>query len=95
MKIVAKAMFPDRRKVAPKRVKERASSAGTKPNGDGALSGRLAWSSDRPTRRGRNGQNRGMPLDRLEAENAELREKAVDLALQIQALRDAVGVRLS
>jgi hypothetical protein len=94
VKKVGRAMSPDRRKVASTRVKERATSAGTKPNGDVALSCRSTWSSERPTRMGRDGQNDGMPLDRLEAENAKLRKKAVDLALQIQALRDAVGARL-
>ena len=31
------------------------------------------------------------PLERLEAENAQLRDSVVELALQIQALRDAFG----
>jgi len=30
-------------------------------------------------------------LERLEAENAQLRGSVVELALQIQALRDAIG----
>jgi hypothetical protein len=45
----------------------------------------LVWTNDKPNRRG--GNNREL-LERLEAENAELRDKAVVLALQIQALRD-------
>ena len=33
------------------------------------------------------------PLERLQAENAQLRGSVVDLLLQIQALRDALGPR--
>ena len=32
-----------------------------------------------------------VPLERLEAENAQLRGSVVELTLQIQALRDALG----
>ena len=34
-------------------------------------------------------------LKRLEAENAQLRDSVMELVLQIQALRDALGGRMS
>ena len=41
----------------------------------------------------KNGNQREI-LDRLKHENVELRNKAIDLALQIQSLQDAAGARV-
>ena len=47
------------------------------------------WKSQTTERGGRIASNEKL-LERLEAENAQLRENVVELALQIQALRDGV-----
>jgi hypothetical protein len=49
--------------------------------------GQSVWKSKRTERDGRIASNQKL-LERLEAENAQLRENVVELALQIQALRD-------
>ncbi len=49
--------------------------------------GQSAWKSKTTERDGRTASNQRL-LERLEAENAQLRERLVELALQIQALRD-------
>jgi predicted nuclease with TOPRIM domain len=49
--------------------------------------GQSAWKSKITERDGRTASNQRL-LERLEAENAQLRESVVELALQIQALRD-------
>jgi hypothetical protein len=48
----------------------------------------LVLTNEEPNQRG--GKDREL-LERLEAENAELRDKAVELALQIQALRHSIS----
>jgi hypothetical protein len=48
---------------------------------------RSAWKSQTPERDGRIASNEKL-LERLEAENAQLRENVIELALQVQALRD-------
>jgi cell division protein FtsB len=45
------------------------------------------WKSQTTERDGRTASNQRL-LERLEAENAQLRESVVELALQIRALRD-------
>jgi hypothetical protein len=47
--------------------------------------GQSVWKSKTTERDGRTASNQ---LERLEAENAQLRERLVELALQIQAARD-------
>jgi hypothetical protein len=49
----------------------------------------LVLTNEEPNERG--GMDRQL-LERLETENAELRDKAVELALQIQALRHSISV---
>jgi predicted nuclease with TOPRIM domain len=49
--------------------------------------GHSVWKSKTTERDGRIASNQKL-LERLEAENAQLRENVVELALQIQALRD-------
>jgi hypothetical protein len=49
--------------------------------------GQSVWRSKTTERDGRTASNQRL-LERLEAENAQLRERLVELALQIQALRD-------
>jgi predicted RNase H-like nuclease (RuvC/YqgF family) len=49
--------------------------------------GQSVWKSETTERDGRIASNHKL-LERLEAENAQLRENVVELALQIQALRD-------
>src|SRR5205807_7989085 len=49
--------------------------------------GQSVWKSKTTERDGRIASNQKL-LQRLEAENAKLRENVVELALQIQALRD-------
>jgi hypothetical protein len=49
--------------------------------------GQSVWKSKTTERDGRTASNQRL-LERLEAENAQLRERLVELALQIQALRD-------
>jgi hypothetical protein len=49
--------------------------------------GQSVWKSKTTERDGRIASNQRL-LERLEAENAQLRENVVELALQIQALRD-------
>ena len=51
--------------------------------------GQSGWKSKTTDRDGRIASNQKL-LERLEAENAQLRENVVELALQIQALRDGV-----
>ena len=51
--------------------------------------GQSVWKSKTTERDGRTASNQRL-LERLEAENAQLRENVVELALQIQALRDGV-----
>ena len=51
--------------------------------------GKSVWKSKTTERDGRTASNQKM-LERLEAENAQLRKNVVELALQIQALRDRV-----
>ena len=48
--------------------------------------GQSVWKSKTTERDGRTASNQRL-LERLEAENAQLRERVVGLALQIQALR--------
>jgi predicted nuclease with TOPRIM domain len=47
----------------------------------------IVWKSKTTERDGRIASNQKL-LERLEAENTQLRENVVELALQIQALRD-------
>jgi len=49
--------------------------------------GQSVWKSKTTERDGQTASNQRL-LERLEAENAQLRERLVELALQIQALRD-------
>lgn len=49
--------------------------------------GQSVWKSKTTERDGRTASNQRL-LERLEAENAQLREGVVELALQIQGLRD-------
>jgi len=49
--------------------------------------GQSVWKSKTTERDGQTASNQRL-LERLEAENAQLRENVVELALQIQALRD-------
>jgi hypothetical protein len=49
--------------------------------------GQSAWKSETTELDGPSASNQRL-LERLEAENAQLRENVVELALQIQALRD-------
>jgi hypothetical protein len=49
-----------------------------------------AWKPETPQREGRSASNQRL-VERLEAENAQLRGSVVDLMLQIQALRDGVN----
>jgi len=46
------------------------------------------WNTETTVPGGENSSNQRL-LERLEAENAQLRRSVVELALQIQALRDA------
>jgi hypothetical protein len=48
------------------------------------------WNSETTGLDGESASNQGL-LERLEAENAQLRGSLVNLMLQIQALRDALG----
>lgn len=65
---------------------DRAKDMRAKPNGPACMQLNLSRHDDQR----RKGSSRGNEelLKQLQAENAELRNKAVDLALQIQALRD-------
>jgi|SRR5262249_33549070 len=51
--------------------------------------GHSVWKYKTTERDGRTASNEKL-LERLEAENAQLRENVVELALQVQALRDGV-----
>ena len=76
-------------------VRERVRSARPEPNGSALKRNGLSnWNFEHGARKTHYGRNEGnkILLERLEAENAELRDKAAELALQIQALRDGVRV---
>ena len=49
------------------------------------------WNPETTELNGRGSTGNQRLLERLEAENAQLRHSVVELALQIQALRDAPG----
>ena len=51
--------------------------------------GQSVWKYKTTERDGRTASNQKL-LERLEAENAQLRENVIELALQVQALRDGV-----